>query len=88
VNDDMGGNGIRKTELVCCRETVHQNSNLIAPRDGVDDRRVIGCSGFSGKEVHCGHVVESTIDAANVVRLRESLERFVNGRASSRDLGP
>jgi hypothetical protein len=35
----MGGNGIRKTELVCCRKIVHQNSNLIAPRDSVDDRR-------------------------------------------------
>src|SRR5216684_3262645 len=31
------------------------------------------------KAVHCGHVIESTIDAANVVRLRESLERFVDG---------
>ena len=83
VNDDMGWNGIRKTELVCCCETVHQNSNLIAPRDGVDDRCVIGCSGFSSKAVHCGHVIESTIDAANVVRLRESLERFVDGGAGA-----
>ena len=83
MNDDMGGNGIRKTELVCCRETVYQNSNLIAPRDCVDDRRVIGCSGFSGKAVHCGHVIESTIDAANVVRLSESLERFVDGGAGA-----
>jgi len=74
----MGGNGIRKTELVCCGEAIHENSNLIAARDGVDDRCVIGSGDFSGEAVHCGHVIESTINAPNVVGLGESLERLVD----------
>jgi hypothetical protein len=83
VNDDMGGNGIGKTELVCRRETDHQNSDLIAPRDGVDDRRVIGSGGFSGEAAHGGHVIESTIDAPDVVRPREPLKRLVDASAGA-----
>ena len=81
MNDDMGGNGIGKAELVCGREAVHENSNLVAPRHGVNDRGVIWGRDFSGEAVHCGHVVEPTIDASNVVRLGEPLERLVDAGA-------
>ena len=83
MNNDMGGSGIGKAELVCCREAVHENSNLIAPRDGVDDRCVIGGGDSSGEAVHCGHVIDSAINAPNGVGLGESLERLVHAGAGT-----
>jgi len=83
MNDDMGWNSIGKAELVCCGYTVHQNSSLVAPCYGVDDRCVIGGGGFCGKAVNGGYVIESAINAPNVVGLGQSLEGLVDTGAGA-----
>lgn len=82
AHDDPDRYGIGEAGIVGGSHSVDQDTDLVTPRDGVDDRTWVRGTVLPGQAVELRPVVEAAVNPAQVTRFREAMEGLVDGIAT------
>src|SRR6266513_4488125 len=83
VDHDVRGDGSGQTEIIGGRHSIDEHAHLISAGEGCDQLAVVWRVRAVGERVLLGSVVESAVDATEVLRTEQPLESLIDCIAAS-----
>ena len=83
MHDDLPRHRIGQTQIVGGGHPVNQYAHLVAATDGIDHAAIIRGGLLAGEGIHSGLVIQSSIDATQIIAGDHALERFVHSVAAT-----